>query len=610
MFLAYIKDFDEICLEFMIRLNRQPLRHYIALITCLAVLLPLAAQHSGGSSVQCPMVKIEAERLPDLNIPRNGFTLLNVNGEPTAFGGRTTNFIPTPTIEYYKDGKWHVVPSAYTHDDGFAVQLTTGQVLVFGGHKDKLGIGQSFEAEFYDPVTHTCEGFASLDTKRAMATALALDDGRAVIAGNWHHEDAIEMYDGKNAFHHVKSTSVGRAYPFILRTAKDDAIFIGNQDTVGHHLSNPIVDRLCGEPFQVPLLEEWHLLPIELHSPTSYSFIGDESRGEYTYLLPLKNAQGQIAIARVANGEFSLLPTDVPVPMTSKWGSIFYFPTVYADRHAQRAYLLGVHPQAATTACDTSRLYVLIIDYAATPAHLTLGYTDVLKDFDPMQTTVDADGNLMMAGGIPTLNNFKPTAATWLIHVSPRAQAAGAGKFFRLLPPWGWVIIALAVAAMAAALALLSRRRRRKPADDDIIPAVVVEEPADVPDAPCEEKIQEAIQEATDTSMDYSELMRRICQLMDEQRLYLNPNLKITDIATILGTNRSTISACINSQRDCSFPQFVNTYRVARAQELLRNQADIKIAEVCLKAGFSNEASFYRIFKAITGTTPNAWKTR
>ena len=95
---------------------------------------------------------------------------------------------------------------------------------------------------------------------------------------------------------------------------------------------------------------------------------------------------------------------------------------------------------------------------------------------------------------------------------------------------------------------------------------------------------------------------------LEQQQLFMNPNLKITDLVTALGTNRSAISACINSQRDCTFPQFVNTYRVARAQELLRNEPDIKIAEVWVKAGFSSEASFYRIFKAFTGTTPIAWK--
>lgn len=134
--------------------------------------------------------------MSDLNVPRAGHSLLLVNGEPTAIGGHTSNFVPTATIEYYSDGKWHLVPSAFTHDNGFAVQLSSGKVLIGGGHERNLGIGQSFEVELYDPLTHTCEGFGSLDTKRAMASALALDGNRAVIAGNWHHDDAIEMYDG------------------------------------------------------------------------------------------------------------------------------------------------------------------------------------------------------------------------------------------------------------------------------------------------------------------------------------------------------------------------------------------------------------------------------
>lgn len=118
----------------------------------------------------------------------------------------------------------------------------------------------------------------------------------------------------------------------------------------------------------------------------------------------------------------------------------------------------------------------------------------------------------------------------------------------------------------------------------------------------------EEVQETPDAGMDYAELMQRICQLMEEQQLFINPNLKITDLVTALGTNRSVISACINSQCNCSFPQFVNTYRVAHAKDLLCSQPDMKVAEVWVKAGFSSEASFYRIFKAITGSTPTDWR--
>ena len=552
----------------------------------LMALLPLASQ-AQGDAPSCPVVKIEAERLPDLNVPRAGYVALCVNGEPTVIGGHTTNFVPTATIEYYKDGKWNMVPSAFSHDDGFAVQLSSGEVLIGGGHERNLGIGQSYEVERYDPLSHTSEGFGSLDTKRTLASALALDGNRAIITGNWYHEDAIEMYDGKDSFMPVKGVSCGRALPYILRTAKDDAIIFTPIDSKGQLTPHPVIDRLHGEAYHEPLLEEWGL-PRQYDRRMTSTFIGDESKGDYTYLLLVENEQGQVAIARVTNGVFSLLPTDVPVPMTCQWGKILYSLQICADLHSQRAYMLGtssdkysLHPQS-----NSARVYVLTIDYATVPAHLTLGYTDVLDDFDINSFLITADGNLMMVGGLPMQNNFKPTATTWLLRVSPRATA-GTG-----FPLWGWALIVLSIAALATGLAWLLRRRKHTP---------TIETPAVA--------LGEEIQETLDSGVNYAELMQRICQVMEEQQLFMNPDLKITDLATALGTNRSTISACINSQRDCSFPQFVNGYRVAFAQELLRTQPDIKMAEVCVKSGFSSEASFYRIFKAVTGTTPTAWKT-
>ena len=562
-------------------------KRVLTVVYCLMALLPLAAQVK-GEAPSCPVVKIEAERLPDMNVPRAGYRAVCVNGELTVIGGHTTNFVPTATIEYYKDGKWTLVPTAFSHDDGFAVQLSSGQVLIGGGHERNLGIGQSFEVELYDPLSHTCEGFGSLDTKRALASAIALDDNRAIITGNWYHDDAIEMYDGKGGFIPVKGVSCGRAYPFILRTTKDDAIIFTCFDSKGQHTPHPLIDRLHGEAYHEPLLEEWGL-PIQYDRRLMNTFIGDESKGDYSYLLLVENEQGQAAIACVNNGEFSLLRTDAPIPMTCKWGKICYSSLIYADRQNQRAYLLGSNPDKCSLhpQSDSARVYVLAIDYATVPARLTLGYTDVLDDFDINSSFMTTDGDLMMAGGLPMQNNFKPSSATWLLHVSPRTHAAGMG-----FPWWGWALIVLAIAALAILVIMLCRRRKSPPMVD--VPAV---------------ELTEELQDATDTGTDYTELMQSICRVMEEQHLFMNPDLKITDLAAVLGSNRSAISACINSQRDCSFPQFVNTYRLNYALELLRNQPDIKIAEVCVKSGFSSEASFYRLFKAFTGTTPNAWKS-
>jgi len=101
--------------------------------------------------------------------------------------------------------------------------------------------------------------------------------------------------------------------------------------------------------------------------------------------------------------------------------------------------------------------------------------------------------------------------------------------------------------------------------------------------------------------------MARIGQLMDEQQPYLNPDLKIADVAKALGTNATYVSRCINAERGATFSQFVNAYRISHAQQLLRQQPDMKIAALSTASGFANETTFFRAFKALTGMTPKEW---
>ncbi len=53
----------------------------------------------------------------------------------------------------------------------------------------------------------------------------------------------------------------------------------------------------------------------------------------------------------------------------------------------------------------------------------------------------------------------------------------------------------------------------------------------------------------------YEQLMQRINELMETQKPYLNSELKVSDIADIFGIHRNEISACINSQKGCTFSQ-------------------------------------------------------
>ena len=83
----------------------------------------------------------------------------------------------------------------------------------------------------------------------------------------------------------------------------------------------------------------------------------------------------------------------------------------------------------------------------------------------------------------------------------------------------------------------------------------------------------------------------------------------MSDIADRLGVHRNEVSACVNSCLGISFSQFVNSYRVEYAKDLIRRKPDMKISEVWMQSGFSTETSFFRTFKAVTGMTPTEWKS-
>ena len=349
--------------------------------------------------------------------------------------------------------------------------------------------------------------------------------------------------------------------------------------------------------FHVPLLQQWQPLFYMAPFCSDTGFIGDEAAGDYAWLLPADDwsvsdstdwlAVRPKAFLLVRDTVFSLLPTVCPIPVNALDGKIIYNSPVIADRRARRGYVHGFDKH--------NRHYILCVEYDKTPAPLTLYYTDPLPDAGFPEIVLTDHGDLMIVGGTTynkslggTLenDNFSPLATVYLLRLN---NGDDASKSKAMAGTWPWVFIALLVVVVVAARCLLPKRRNhRSPATGETIPA---ESPSSVVHP------NEA-------------LMQRICELMEQQQLYLNSNLKLKDLATMLATNRSVISSCINGQRGCSFSQFVAEYRVGYAQELMRCRTDMKMSEVWMESGFSNESSFFRTFKNHTGVTPTEWKLK
>ncbi len=94
----------------------------------------------------------------------------------------------------------------------------------------------------------------------------------------------------------------------------------------------------------------------------------------------------------------------------------------------------------------------------------------------------------------------------------------------------------------------------------------------------------------------------RIKAGMEQQQLYLKPNLNIEEFSRQIGVHFREVSSIINSQFNTNFFEFVNQYRVERAKALLRDPAHSKltIMEILLEAGFNSKSAFNRFFKRYT----------
>lgn len=503
------------------------------------------------------------ERLPNLNIPRNGHFLTYVDGELTVIGGHTTGFIPTATAEYFQGGSWHLLDTYFPHDFGFGLVLPSEQVLVGGGCAEAFGIGQTWGVEMYDPATHSFSPLPILDVKRgANASAARLSDGRIIVSGNWYAEDMVSVYSPQSGGESLRAPALGRLRPFILQTAPDNALILSSSGTRGENLP-PVADRLRGAPLEVPLLQEWESWTCFGH--TSNYFIGDETVGGYAWLFPaFRKTDGQLGLIKLVGEEFSVLETEQPLPTASPEGKPLEPGAILlADRENRCAWIIRAVE-------GTGEMVLAKVDYGEAlsggKAPVSLYWAEV-PDGRPVHSIGAVPmpgGRIAFVGGLVDSDNYHPDGIAFILHTEPVERAA--------LP---WIILAGLLLA-ATVLFLILRHRK------DRLPSVEPEDP-------------------------FSDLMDRITRQMEEDRLFLKKGLSKEDLARAVHSNSRYISDCINRKAGCSFTDYVNDYRIRYARQLLYENPDMRLADISEESGFSSQVTFYRNFKARTGQTPGEW---
>ena len=96
--------------------------------------------------------------------------------------------------------------------------------------------------------------------------------------------------------------------------------------------------------------------------------------------------------------------------------------------------------------------------------------------------------------------------------------------------------------------------------------------------------------------------MENIVQRIIDEQLYLQPDLQLNGLATLLCTNRTYISEAIRKAKGMTFYEFINDLRIQHAQKLMKENPEMAIYEIYTQSGYSNYPTFRRNFVRFTKT--------
>lgn len=114
---------------------------------------------------------------------------------------------------------------------------------------------------------------------------------------------------------------------------------------------------------------------------------------------------------------------------------------------------------------------------------------------------------------------------------------------------------------------------------------------------------------ALDSQMS-SQLITEIRSKVEEQQLFLEPQLTLDQLAAILNLPPHYISQAINEQTGKNFFDFINAYRVKAAKQwLIDSRCTLTIVQIAMESGFNSKSAFYTSFKKHTGLTPTQFRS-
>lgn len=100
----------------------------------------------------------------------------------------------------------------------------------------------------------------------------------------------------------------------------------------------------------------------------------------------------------------------------------------------------------------------------------------------------------------------------------------------------------------------------------------------------------------------------RLETLLQQERLFVDPDINLNRIARRLALPVREVSRAINGQTGQNVSQYINRLRVEEACRLL-SETDLQITQIVFVSGFNTKSNFNREFARVTNKTPSEWRS-
>ncbi len=136
-----------------------------------------------------------------------------------------------------------------------------------------------------------------------------------------------------------------------------------------------------------------------------------------------------------------------------------------------------------------------------------------------------------------------------------------------------------------------------------------------IPESVNQEKTHEkSIEKEKYTSSGLSEAREneyygRLSQLIEEEKIYTNSDLSLSELASTLDIHPNYLSQIINKKEDRTFHAYINDHRINEFKRLValpKNQ-QFTLMSLAYDCGFNSKSTFNRYFKKTTNQTPSQY---